>query len=172
MSELFNVNTFIVSQVNPYVVPFISVDGGGVLESRIRKKLSMTIKAFIGNELRHIISQLSTIGFLPLGVKRLLNFVTQEYKGHVTIIPQPKMIHYRNVLINPDEKDYHDAIDSSYNSTLQSKQLTLNPCRNLSNPRSLRGGEGVRPVLHANQELSARDCLTTGRWGVGRHQLV
>jgi hypothetical protein len=55
MSELFNVNTFIVSQVNPYVVPFLSVDGGGVLESRIRKKLSMTVKAFIGNEVRHII---------------------------------------------------------------------------------------------------------------------
>jgi len=84
------------------VVPFLSVDGGGVLESRIRKKLSMTVKAFIGNELRHIIGQLSTIGLIPLGVKRLLNFVTQEYKGHVTIIPQPKMINYRNVLINPD----------------------------------------------------------------------
>jgi predicted acylesterase/phospholipase RssA len=51
MSELFNVNTFIVSQVNPHVLPFISVNGGGVLESRIRKKLSMTIKALIGNEI-------------------------------------------------------------------------------------------------------------------------
>jgi hypothetical protein len=46
------------------VVPFLSVDGGGVLESRIRKKLSMTVKAFIGNELRHIIGQLSTIGLI------------------------------------------------------------------------------------------------------------
>jgi len=33
MSELFNVNTFIVSQVNPHVVPFVSVDGGGILDS-------------------------------------------------------------------------------------------------------------------------------------------
>jgi TAG lipase/steryl ester hydrolase/phospholipase A2/LPA acyltransferase len=76
MSELFNVNTFIVSQVNPYVVPFISVDGGGVLESRIRKKLSMTIKAMIGNELRHIIGQFTTLGILPIEVKRMLNFIT------------------------------------------------------------------------------------------------
>ena len=37
MSELFNVNTFLVSQVNPHVVPFVSVDGGGILESRIRR---------------------------------------------------------------------------------------------------------------------------------------
>lgn len=68
MSELFNVNTFIVSQVNPYVVPFLSVDGGGILESKIRKKLSMTVKAMIGNEIRHVITQLSTIGLLPLSV--------------------------------------------------------------------------------------------------------
>lgn len=123
MSELFNVNTFIVSQVNPYVVPFLSVDGGGVLESRIRKKLSLTIKAIIGNEIKHVIGQLSTLGVLPAGVKRLLNFVTQEYKGHVTILPQPKMIHYRNVLVNPDQKDYEEAIHSSYNSTLQKISL-------------------------------------------------
>lgn len=50
MSELFNVNTFIVSQVNPHVVPFISVDGGGVLESHTRKKVSKTVKALLGNE--------------------------------------------------------------------------------------------------------------------------
>ena len=56
MSELFNVNTFIVSQVNPHVVPFISVDGGGILNTRIRKRLSMTLKALLGNEIKHIIN--------------------------------------------------------------------------------------------------------------------
>lgn len=56
MSELFNVNTFIVSQVNPHVVPFISVDGGGgILESRMRKKFFKTVKELIGNELEHIV---------------------------------------------------------------------------------------------------------------------
>lgn len=55
MSELFNVNTFIVSQVNPHVVPFVSVDGGGILESRIKKKIIVGIKALIGNEIKHVI---------------------------------------------------------------------------------------------------------------------
>ncbi len=58
-----------------------------------------------------------------MSVKRILNFFTQEYKGHVTIIPQPKLIHYRNILINPDRKDYEEAILSSYNSTLQKISL-------------------------------------------------
>lgn len=105
--------------MNPYVVPFLSVDGGGILESKIRKKLSITVKAMIGNEVKHIVQQLSTLGVLPLSIKRILNFFTQEYKGHVTIIPQPKMIHYRNILINPDKKDYEEAILSSYNCTLR-----------------------------------------------------
>lgn len=48
MSELFNVNTFIVSQVNPHVVPFVSVDGGGILESKMRKRFLRTLKALIG----------------------------------------------------------------------------------------------------------------------------
>lgn len=33
------------------------------------------------------------------------------------------MIHYRNILINPDSKDYEEAILSSYNCTLQKISL-------------------------------------------------
>jgi len=48
----------------------------------------------------------------------MLNLVTQEYKGHVTILPKPKLHHYKNILINPTYEDYTEAIRSSYNSTL------------------------------------------------------
>jgi TAG lipase/steryl ester hydrolase/phospholipase A2/LPA acyltransferase len=110
MSELFNVNTFIVSQVNPHVVPFLSVDGGGILESRTRKRLSMTVKAVIGNEVKHFITQMTTLGLIPLEVRRTLNLVTQQYKGHVTIVPQPKISAYKNILINPNHAEYKEAI--------------------------------------------------------------
>lgn len=76
MSELFNVNTFIVSQVNPYVVPFVSVDGGGILESKIRRQLTMTFKTLVGNEVTHVIQQLSALGLLPISVKRLSYLIT------------------------------------------------------------------------------------------------
>ena len=56
MSELFNVNTFIVSQVNPHVVPFVSVDGGGILDSNIKRRFTVTLKEFIGNEINHAIA--------------------------------------------------------------------------------------------------------------------
>jgi predicted acylesterase/phospholipase RssA len=52
ISELFNINTFIVSQTNPHVVPFLSVDSDSVLESNIRKKFIQLCKAVAGNNLR------------------------------------------------------------------------------------------------------------------------
>lgn len=56
MSELFNVNTFIVSQVNPHVAPFLSVEGATSTESSMRKKAVKTLKAFLGNEMKHWIT--------------------------------------------------------------------------------------------------------------------
>ncbi|CDW73342.1 patatin-like phospholipase family [Stylonychia lemnae] len=115
VSELFNVNTFIVSQVNPHVIPFVSVDGGGILQSQMRKRFSITIKALVGNEVQHIIEQLQTLGVLPQFLCRMSNLVTQSYKGHVTIVPQIKPKHYRNLLINPTLEECLESMQSSYN---------------------------------------------------------
>jgi len=44
LSELFNVNTFIVSQVNPYVLPFVTVDGGGILQKDMQRRAYSMLK--------------------------------------------------------------------------------------------------------------------------------
>jgi len=49
MSELFNVNTFIVSQVNPHVAPFLAADGGGILEARLHYKFLSVVKGLAAN---------------------------------------------------------------------------------------------------------------------------
>ena len=54
LSALFNVNTFFVSQVNPHVCPFVSVDNVEVMDTKLRRKVSRSIKALIGNQIRHI----------------------------------------------------------------------------------------------------------------------
>jgi TAG lipase/steryl ester hydrolase/phospholipase A2/LPA acyltransferase len=123
MSELFNVNTFIVSQVNPHVIPFLTIDGGGILESNIRNKFAKTIKALIGNEIKHWINQLSALGLLPSFLLRITHLVTQQYKGHITIVPNVKIKNYLKILSNPNMEDYHEAIISSYCSTFSSKYL-------------------------------------------------
>jgi len=76
MSELFNVNTFLVSQVNPHVVPFVSHDGGGILESPIKKRFVQTVKALLGNEIKHIVAQLCTLRVMPLSLKRMSFLIT------------------------------------------------------------------------------------------------
>ena len=65
IAELFNVNTFIVSQVNPHVCPFVSVDTGSVLDTKFKKMFLLKCKALAGNTIKYLIKQLSILGLLP-----------------------------------------------------------------------------------------------------------
>lgn len=103
------------------MVPFVAEDGGGILENHFKKRFTMTFKAILGNEIKHLINQAVTLGCLPLSIQRLSYLITQQYKGHVTLVPKTKMAHYRNILVNPSKQDYEEAIKCSYNCTLQSK---------------------------------------------------
>ena len=52
IAELFNVNTFLVSQVNPYVIPFISEDTGMIMSRKHKKLFIKTVKALQGNTVK------------------------------------------------------------------------------------------------------------------------
>lgn len=54
LSEQFSVNNFIVSQVNPYVVPFCNEEGGGF--TSLHERFYKAIKALIGGEFIHWIN--------------------------------------------------------------------------------------------------------------------
>ena len=66
MRELFNVNTYIVSQVNPWTVPF-GTDGGfsNSYFSVTRAFIWEKALGLIGNECRHILRILKNLGLLP-----------------------------------------------------------------------------------------------------------
>jgi len=53
MAELFNVNTFIVSQVNPHVAPFVSVDHGSITSTKLVKRLARMTKTLFANQMKH-----------------------------------------------------------------------------------------------------------------------
>jgi len=78
LSELFNINSFIVSQVNPHVLPFLNVESSGMLESSFKKKFMRAFKGFVRNEIRHIIIQTNDLGILPLNAKRATNWLLQN----------------------------------------------------------------------------------------------
>jgi len=102
LSELFNVNCFIVSQTNPWVIPFMNHSE----QFRYSKKyifirLYEVIQGLVASELKHRINQLASIGVLPASIKRYINLITQEYSGNVTIWPVPTVKDYLNILSNP-----------------------------------------------------------------------
>ena len=83
LSELFNVNHFIVSQVNPHALFFAGTSLGSSSLAQIIQFLKTQVKAWIRN-----ISMLCFQFNLPLLGKGLLPLLTQRYEGDVTIVPR------------------------------------------------------------------------------------
>lgn len=107
ISELFNVNTFIVSQVNPFVIPFISEDGGGILGTH--SSISKKFRSFINNEISHLTNLLSIFGIMPEKVERVAGVTAKSYKGHVTISPKVRFSDYIKLLRNPTPEYIEEA---------------------------------------------------------------
>ena len=75
LAELFNVNTYIVSQVNPHVCPFVSVDTGQVLDYRVQKRFLRTVKTVVGNVIKCAIRSSEALGLLPSYIKSITGII-------------------------------------------------------------------------------------------------
>ena len=106
LTELFNVNTFIVSQVNPHVCPFVSVDTGQVLDTKLQKRFLRTMKELTGNTIKYVLRQADALCILPTYIKGLTSIIFQSYKGHVTVVPSPTFDDYYNLLENVTPASY------------------------------------------------------------------
>ena len=117
LAELFNVNAFIVSQTNPWVIPLLSADdGGGSWGDSFQFKLIRMVKRLCLMEFRHRVQQLNLIGLCNF-LSSILGIFTQEYRGHVTIWPVPSVRDYINILSNPSEDDIQRCIRRGQNRT-------------------------------------------------------
>eukprot|EP00163_Fabomonas_tropica_P031672 TRINITY_DN7615_c0_g1_i4.p1 TRINITY_DN7615_c0_g1~~TRINITY_DN7615_c0_g1_i4.p1 ORF type:complete len:546 (-),score=95.47 TRINITY_DN7615_c0_g1_i4:877-2514(-) len=105
LSELFNVNHFIVSQVNPHVVPFVNPDSE-------HNPPSIWFKAsqVIGGELLHRASQLDFFGLMPRFWQSIKPLFYQKYRGDVTIVPRIGWQDYSKLLKNPTDEEVQEAI--------------------------------------------------------------
>lgn len=96
LAELFNVNHFIVSQVNPHVVPFVT----GTREAYNQSFFSK-VKQLVFSETNHRIRQLSDLGFLPRQFNWLMSVLMQTYVGDINIVPNLSFSDYLGMLSNP-----------------------------------------------------------------------
>ncbi len=107
LAELFNVNQFIVSQVNPHA-PFMS----GELEGRSGV---VPVLAFMKNSVKDRIFSITSlmhdsIRYLkPLGVA-VVPLITQKYEGDCTIVPPMSFKDLVTILTNPNEERVRECV--------------------------------------------------------------
>ena len=123
LSELFNVNIFIVSQTNPHVIPFLDQDDNKQIFNPEKNKLNFwkLLKSLLFSEIKHRAMQLQAIGILPSVFGKILNLVTQDYRGHVTLFPVPRLVDYLKALDNPSKDTMAYCAKHSSNRTFPSK---------------------------------------------------
>ncbi|KAI0997569.1 hypothetical protein K3495_g10620 [Podosphaera aphanis] len=106
ITELFNVNHFIVSQARPHLIPFLQIDmRGPSLRNQRGRQTSLIggLLRLIGMELNHRTHQLETLGLLPLSIRRFL--VNEEIPGTaaITLAPKISLGDFARLLEQPSE---------------------------------------------------------------------
>lgn len=138
LAELFNVNHFIVSQVNPHVVPFLKVFQGEEGRGSSVSRCIQSLRAPLLSEAHHIAVQLSRLGprmfavfqhmvcikcaaaaaLLEHACESLLTLqLTQKYVGDITIVPPLALRDYGMFLANPSEELCQRAIQMGERAT-------------------------------------------------------
>ena len=111
LAEMFNVNHFIVSQVNPHVVPFLSKDdhmapGGDPgkrarLSPRDETEWVYTITALARDEALHRLHFMAELGIMPNLATKFRSILSQKYSGDINILPEISMHDLPSLLSNP-----------------------------------------------------------------------
>lgn len=104
LAEMFNVNHFIVSQVNPHVVPFLVKD-----EEAITKDANegtgpgwvYTLTNLAKDEALHRMHVLAELGIFPNMVSKARSVLSQKYSGDITILPEIAYRDFPRILKNP-----------------------------------------------------------------------
>jgi TAG lipase/steryl ester hydrolase/phospholipase A2/LPA acyltransferase len=108
LAEMFNVNHFIVSQVNPHVVPFLAKEEeliGAEAQQNPAFSAGPTWIHHMANlakgEALHRLQVLSELGVFPNYLTKARSVLNQRYSGDITIFPSISYAHFPKVLSNP-----------------------------------------------------------------------
>lgn len=105
LSIFFNVNNFIVSQTNPWVIPFLDyTEEFRTTSNPILIRIVILfhrVKEFLFSEFKHRVSQLTFI--FPSAITKFFNLATQSYVGNITIWPVPALSNYVKIMDAPTD---------------------------------------------------------------------
>lgn len=132
LAEMFNVNHFIVSQVNPHVVPFLVKD-----EIAITKKAQSdsigpgwvyTLTNLAKDEALHRMHVLAELGIFPNLVTKARSVLSQKYSGDITILPAIEFKDFPRMLKNPTAQFMLQACLSGERATWPKLSRIRNHC--------------------------------------------
>ncbi|OAX84606.1 hypothetical protein ACJ72_01033 [Emergomyces africanus] len=132
LSEMFNVNHFIVSQVNPHVVPFIPHEEtfffSDVVEKQLESSWMQYLTGVAREEALHRMHVLSEIGVFPNIIRKLRSIMNQRYRGDINILPQIPYDVFPSILRNPTSEFMAQACLSGERATWPKLGRIRNHC--------------------------------------------
>ena len=109
LAEMFNVNHFIVSQVNPHVVPFLLKEEDSITQEAQRSTSTLpagptwlhSAAHLARDEALHRMRTLAEIGIFPNAMTKAMSVLSQKYSGDITIFPEISYTDFPRMLSNP-----------------------------------------------------------------------
>lgn len=136
LAEMFNVNHFIVSQVNPHVVPFLSRDEDAIAEEATRSNSTISpgptwfhsLSHLAKGEALHRMHTLAEIGFFPNILTKTVSVLSQKYSGDINILPEISYADFPRMLSNPTPEFMRQSMLSGERATWPKIGIIQNHC--------------------------------------------
>ncbi|KAI9700929.1 MAG: hypothetical protein M1820_006690 [Bogoriella megaspora] len=135
LAELFNVNHFIVSQVNPHVVPFLKDDDTiGTAANYSSSAVTTgsgwlhTMAGLAKGEALHRMHVMAELGIFPNVFTKCRSVLSQRYAGDITIFPEIPYSQFPKVLKNPTTEFMLQAMLSGERATWPKLSRIKNHC--------------------------------------------
>ncbi|KAF2857162.1 patatin-domain-containing protein [Piedraia hortae CBS 480.64] len=110
LAEMLNVNHFIVSQVNPHVVPFLT-------NQTAADGWIQTLTSLARAEALHRMHMLSEMGIFPTTMTKMCSVLGQRYAGDITILPEISYAQFPTILANPTPESIALALANGERAT-------------------------------------------------------
>ncbi len=136
LAEMFNVNHFIVSQVNPHVVPFLIKDEDAIGEEARRSSGTIApgptwfnnVSHLAKSEALHRMHTLADMGIFPNVLTKTVSVLSQRYSGDITIFPEISYADFPRMLSNPTPDFMHRAMLGGERATWPKMSIIKNHC--------------------------------------------
>lgn len=136
LAELFNVNHFIVSQVNPHVVPFLVKEEDSITQEAHHSTATVaagptwlhSITHLAKGEALHRMHALAELGIFPNTLSKAVSVLSQKYSGDITIFPEISYADFPRMLSNPTPEFMEQARLSGERATWPKLSRIKNHC--------------------------------------------